>query len=83
MRIKGTKPNRNMILLESVGTYINKRSGWCYPAYLDGSYDDKNKTFLFEFDNEWLKSLNKRDENVFIQVVNFSNNFKPMIRNIF
>ena len=55
------KPDRNIIFLQSVGTYLNKKSLNTY-ADLD---DTDNAVHISEVSNEWLQNLSKTD---FLQV---------------
>ena len=51
------KPDRNIIFLPSVGTYLNKISLNTY-ADLD---DTDNAVHISQVSNEWLQNLSKTD----------------------
>ena len=61
MKNKGNK----MILLESVGTYLDTNNGMTYPAYIDNKPDMENGHPINDIEeDEWMLSLSEEDFDV-------------------
>ena len=61
MKNKGNK----MILLESVGTYLDTNNGMTYPAYIDNKPDMENGHPINDIEeDEWMLSLSDEDFDV-------------------
>ena len=61
MKNKGNK----MILLESVGTYLDTNNGMTYPAYIDNKPDMENGHPINDIEeDDWMLSLSEEDFDV-------------------
>ena len=74
--IENDKPIGDVVILNSVGTALDKVSGDTYPVYVDGgiTFDDRDKGNLMDMDisddsYEWYRALSVTDKKIVDEVM--------------